>query len=529
MAFGPVLFIPTTAHADAVSEATNNLNEAESLVVELTISDQEAALLVESANEQIIVAEEQLDLAEAEVLEKELAAGNAQIAYDESLITEIVYTDTSLTATVYNNFGYNASPPLPGENRVVSVQEVANIDFQWGSGSVLNGPAEDVVVKFEGTITAETTGEYSFYGPADDGFILKINGVTIINDWVDKGGGGSFSQPVVLVEGEANSFEAWYYENGGGAWVQLYWNPGGMWRIVEPKAFDTATIIETKDPNLLLSLESATSELQMSQTELQIAQINLETAINNYNLAVQNKEEVYNELQQAVAAIPMLQQALLDAIEAATPAPEPQPEPSLEPTPELTPTPEPIPVEPEPSPTPAPQPIPSPEETLTPEPTPIPKPEPIIPEEPVEPEVPIQPEIPVDQAIEDLLSENFDPKTLTADQIKEVKELANKIFATAEPGSDAYEQALDLLMIAAKADDPQISEELAAIPLIGNVAAAALEVFNNVGNIGADMSQEVREKSEKVIIASVIAAQAAIGAVATAAASTTASSGTRRI
>jgi uncharacterized membrane protein len=78
----------------------------------------------------------------------------------------------------------------------------------------------------------------------------------------------------------------------------------------------------------------------------------------------------------------------------------------------------------------------------------------------------------------------------------------------------------------AEADDPNLPEELAAIPLLGDAAGAALEVLNNLGNVGADMAPAVREEAEKTIIASVIATGAAVQATvaaATAAATTTTS------
>lgn len=532
------------AHGDAITEATANLSVGEALVVDLTIQNNEAILAVTEANNQVILAEESLDLAEADVEEKQLAVDAATVAYDESLITEIVYTDGSLSATVYNNLGYNASPPIPTDSQIVSVQEVANINFQWGSGPVMGGPSEDVVVKFSGTITAEETGEYQFYGPADDGFILRINGVTVINDWVDKGGGGSISEPLVLVEGEANTFEAWYYENGGGAWVQLYWNPGGAWEIVPPTAFDTAVVVESKDEGLLLELQAAEESLSVSQEALFIAQNSLSQAISTYNAASESQAIIYNQLQDAINAIPSLQKALADAIEAAKPIPQPEPTPELTPekTPDIIePTPEPTeePVEPQPTPEPEPQPtIPS-EEEPTPEsspseepskepeeaePSPLPKPEPTETPEPREPELSVEESI---SLVEEASSLN--PDELSDAQVEQLIEAALVVFESAEQGSPEYEAALDALMVAAQADDLELPEELAAIPLIGDVAGAALEVFNVVGNIGADMSPQVREDAEKTIIASVIAAQAAIGAVATATTTTTASSGTRRI
>jgi hypothetical protein len=63
-----------------------------------------------------------------------------------------------------------------------------------------------------------------------------------------------------------------------------------------------------------------------------------------------------------------------------------------------------------------------------------------------------------------------------------------------------------------------------ALQLLENPAELLSEIFNDPGqvltalsNIGADMSEEEREESEKVIVASVIAGQAAIGAASMAA------------
>jgi hypothetical protein len=122
--------------------------------------------------------------------------------------------------------------------------------------------------------------------------------------------------------------------------------------------------------------------------------------------------------------------------------------------------------------------------------------------------------------------ENIVPTSLTEEQVAVLVTVALETFKTAEQGSPEYQQALDLLLVAAQADDIVLDEELAAIPLIGNVAGAAVEVFNALGNAGADMSPQVREQSEKVVIASVIVANIAI--TATAAATSAAAVAARR-
>ena len=107
-----------------------------------------------------------------------------------------------------------------------------------------------------------------------------------------------------------------------------------------------------------------------------------------------------------------------------------------------------------------------------------------------------------------------------------IVEAALEVFETAEQGSPEYEAALDALLIVAQADDIVIDEELAAVPLVGAAVVALADALNAFGNAGADMSPQVREQSEKVIIAAVIVGQVAM--TATAAATSAAASAGRR-
>jgi hypothetical protein len=52
-----------------------------------------------------------------------------------------------------------------------------------------------------------------------------------------------------------------------------------------------------------------------------------------------------------------------------------------------------------------------------------------------------------------------------------------------------------------------------AIPLLGDALGGAIELINFLGNAGADMSPEVREDSEKVVVTAIVAVQAALSAV----------------
>ena len=204
-----------------------------------------------------------------------------------------------------------------------------------------------------------------------------------------------------------------------------------------------------------------------------------------------------------------------------SPSPEPTPTPNPEPSPEPSPTPnegviplplpEPIPFPtpeiqiPEPSPelpesTPEeqPEPLPQPEPEPQPLPTPIPEPEPetepIVPSEPeeevvIEPEPETEPELVILDEDTDL--SELDPETPV--------QLENGVVLTAE-----VVVALQLL------ENP--AELLSAIFTDPSQAVTA------VLNIGADMSPEVREESEKIVLSAVIASGIATQAAASAAA-----------
>lgn len=147
--------------------------------------------------------------------------------------------EPGISITVYNNFGYNASPPLPeisGRPEVGS-SAVLNINQNFDQ-SPLFGMYEDFIVKYEGYITSPITGQIHFWPHADDGTKFYLDNQLIDDgNWVDKGGGGYQTEPQDFVEGVSRQFTYWYYENGGGANTTLYWDIGNGWEIVPASAF----------------------------------------------------------------------------------------------------------------------------------------------------------------------------------------------------------------------------------------------------------------------------------------------------
>jgi len=144
---------------------------------------------------------------------------------------------TGITATAYNNWGYNNAPPLPPASSPVGTYTIDRVAQYFDWQPVFN-LYEDFIVHYEGTITIPEGGSARFWAMADDGTILYIDDTLVTYDWYDKGGGGTISEPVPFTAGVAKPFELWYYENGGGAWVELWWSVNeGPWEIVPASAF----------------------------------------------------------------------------------------------------------------------------------------------------------------------------------------------------------------------------------------------------------------------------------------------------
>jgi hypothetical protein len=266
-----------------------------------------------------------------------------------------------------------------------------------------------------------------------------------------------------------------------------------------------------------------------------------QSTLNVLNSRLSNPASTPEELAAAYETWRVAHYSLIDSVLGVVSVPvEPSPEPLPEPSPSPEPSPEPLPLKPSPEPTPEPQPEPEPvlppivEPSPDPQPQPEPQPEPVVTPSPVpsEPEL-VEPEPlpkPVQPKPTPLPTVNPSPTPIPVapeptpepepvqPTVEVKKQEAMAVLETAERGSPEYQAALQVLMEAAQADDKELPAEIAAIPLIGDVAGAVLEVFNNLGNVGADMAPEQRERSEEVIVAAVIAGQiaqvASAGAVA---------------
>ena len=183
-----------------------------------------------------------------------------------------------------------------------------------------------------------------------------------------------------------------------------------------------------------------------------------------------------------------------------SPTPSPSPEPSPTPSPEDTPSPLPTPTEVEPSPEPTPEPSvePSPEPTV--EPTPEPTPEAIVEPEPV---VEPTPQPIVESTLEPTVEPTPEPQPTLNSPVSPVQ----PIKPTISPSPSPIPTNTPTLVLEPQAEQTLI-ENIAELPQLALEQVAKL--VENLRSIGSDMSPEVREQSQQVIVASVIVTQVAL-------------------
>jgi len=114
---------------------------------------------------------------------------------------------------------------------LLSSGTVSTINYNWGGGTVFtSGRGDGVIVRFYGFINIATAGTYYFGGNADDGIRIKVNSTSVLNSWIEDG--GNFRSGSIYLAAGTYPIELMYYENGGGALVNLQWYTASGWQII---------------------------------------------------------------------------------------------------------------------------------------------------------------------------------------------------------------------------------------------------------------------------------------------------------
>ena len=201
------------------------------------------------------------------------ANGNKTIEANGAVITTTQNVQTGLTYRVYDFDAYTytcsifgCAKNLFGPYRVPNLSPGAYNQVATGvtTGGIYvptNGsfPAmgDGTLVHYKGTITAPVTVarpagtvyRLYFYSNSDDGFVLNVNGGTIINDqstnqWQSIGG-YTASGWIDVVAGQTYNLEAWYWNDLGGYGMRFQWNYGAGRMSIPNSAFTTGWITES--------------------------------------------------------------------------------------------------------------------------------------------------------------------------------------------------------------------------------------------------------------------------------------------
>lgn len=128
-----------------------------------------------------------------------------------------------LTGSYYSLPDSVVSPPAPTAERLFVRRVDPQVSFNWGDGkAVPGGPHDNFFVRWTGYFTPTTSGTYKFGTVGDDGTRLSVNGVRVVDNWVDQPATANWAtQTLSLTANKPVPIALEYYEHGGGASVEL--------------------------------------------------------------------------------------------------------------------------------------------------------------------------------------------------------------------------------------------------------------------------------------------------------------------
>lgn len=117
---------------------------------------------------------------------------------------------------------------------VLVTRSDAFLDFSWGYGSPgASVPSDNFSARWTGKVLAPVTGTYTFATRSNDRVRLWVDGVSIINNWVNHNDAYDYSAGVSLTAGQKYDIKLDFYENAGKATVSLHWlYPGQALQVI---------------------------------------------------------------------------------------------------------------------------------------------------------------------------------------------------------------------------------------------------------------------------------------------------------
>jgi hypothetical protein len=110
------------------------------------------------------------------------------------------------------------------------------VNFDWGNGSPAGSiGSESFSVRWTGFVEPLFNETYTFKTFSDDGSRVWVNGQLINDDWKIQRGGNTTSGTIALLAGQRYSIKVEFFENSGGAAMQLFWSSPSQPEEIVPK------------------------------------------------------------------------------------------------------------------------------------------------------------------------------------------------------------------------------------------------------------------------------------------------------
>ncbi len=180
------------------------------------------------------------------------------------------YFTSGLTGEYFSNLLLSDSPDYTQLDR--------SINFNWGTGAPIGLPHDGFSVRWTGALTAPETRAYQIGVRSDDGFRLYIDGVKILEDWTTRAP-KTVSAGVTLNAGQEYNIVLEYFEDWGGAEVQLVWDYGVTFNTATSLAASSDVVIVCVGTNL----DIANEENDLNQYQMPGVQESMIQAIYNIN------------------------------------------------------------------------------------------------------------------------------------------------------------------------------------------------------------------------------------------------------
>ena len=103
----------------------------------------------------------------------------------------------------------------------------STINFNWATGQAPLGVGDNFSVRWTGKIMGKISGMCTITSRSDDGFRLYIDGVSIIDVWFPHAPRWDSTHNIPFIEGEKQNITVEFFENGGHAVAELYWECDG--------------------------------------------------------------------------------------------------------------------------------------------------------------------------------------------------------------------------------------------------------------------------------------------------------------